>query len=242
MTCSLDIIVRINKFSLQAFYSLATEDMSDWSCYSWTYVHLLAVGSCSWMTFATISLSHFFRDFVPSTYVTIALLWSWTVTILFILPSVVTKESLINVETCSVRPTIENFPMILFLSTMVFFLPALILCPIMLKMSSLGGQKSFYRPVKLDDFYHVRPEKGHFRPVMLTLVMVKIICWTPFFFSLLLVPFLEISHTLGMFFLWIGYSESFLAPLLICFTVEHSYNCFKTTLGWSTNIWCCHSS
>lgn len=118
------------------------------SCKIQVFFHLFVVSVRSWSTSAFILLHHLHDGIIPSSHSIIALAWTWIMSGLLVIPTIVVPGSLVDFEECSLRP--ENYGMTVYAGVTLFFLPALILTPAFIKWSKLSNQFTLRRDISAD--------------------------------------------------------------------------------------------
>ena len=83
-----------------------------------------------------------------TTHSTFVLLWTWIVAALLVLPTIIVKDSFVDFQRCSLIP--QNYGMIIHVSVMLFFLPALLLAPIFIKSTKINKQFNIRRDISSD--------------------------------------------------------------------------------------------
>ena len=83
-----------------------------------------------------------------TTHSTFVLLWTWIVAALLVLPTIIVKDSFVDFQRCSLIP--QNYGMIIYVSVMLFFLPALLLAPIFIKSTKINKQFNIRRDISSD--------------------------------------------------------------------------------------------
>ena len=83
-----------------------------------------------------------------TTHSTFVLLWTWIVAALLVLPTIIVKDSFVDFQKCGLIP--QNYGMIIYVSVMLFFLPALLLAPIFIKSTKINKQFNIRRDISSD--------------------------------------------------------------------------------------------
>lgn len=83
-----------------------------------------------------------------TTHSTFVLLWTWIVAALLVLPTIIVKDSFVDFQRCGLIP--QNYGMIIYVSVMLFFLPAILLAPIFIKSTKINKQFNIRRDISSD--------------------------------------------------------------------------------------------
>ena len=83
-----------------------------------------------------------------TTHSTFVLLWTWIVAALLVLPTIIVKDSFVDFQKCGLIP--QNYGMIIYVSVMLFFLPATLLAPIFIKSTKINKQFNIRRDISSD--------------------------------------------------------------------------------------------
>ena len=83
-----------------------------------------------------------------TTHSTFVLLWTWIVAALLVLPTIIVKDSFVDFQRCGLIP--QNYGMIIYVSVMLFFLPAILLAPIFIRSTKINKQFNIRRDISSD--------------------------------------------------------------------------------------------
>ena len=67
---------------------------------------------------------------------------------LLVLPTIIVKDSFVDFQRCGLIP--QNYGMIIYVSVMLFFLPAILLAPIFIKSTKINKQFNIRRDISSD--------------------------------------------------------------------------------------------
>ena len=76
---------------------------------------------------------------------------------LLVLPTIMVKDSFVDFNSCGLMP--QNYGMIIYVSVMLFILPATVLAPIFIRFTSLNKQFHIRRDMS-SDFLDDRDDEG----------------------------------------------------------------------------------
>ncbi len=187
----------------------------------------------SWTIPATLSLHRLYDGLIPRRYLSLTLSWVWLASTLLCIPAIVSREALIEPDSCSIVR--DNTAMLVYLAAMTFLLPACVLTPVLIKWSHLAETEERLEAAKEaffdnnDEDEEEPQEEGdgierlhladsEFPSVMYTLGVFHAVVWSPFFILLLIEPVLvhPPSQIVSMIVVFLGYAQTMATPALVC--------------------------
>jgi uncharacterized membrane protein (DUF106 family) len=175
-----------------------------------------------------------YDGFIPRFYLLLVLIWVWIASSLLCLPAILSQESFLIVDTCSIVK--DNVAMVIYISVMTFLLPACLLTPAFIKWSHLeasedrmeAAKKRFFEADDDDEEVDLETEDKRISrlhlvdrempTVLFTMGVFNVVAWCPFYAILLAEPFLINAppQFVSLMVVFIGYAQTMATPLLIC--------------------------
>jgi hypothetical protein len=118
------------------------------SCRIQVFFHLDMISTRSWTIAAFTLLHHLHDGLIPTTQSLMVIVWTWVISGLLVMPTVIVKDSFVDFEECALNP--KNYGMIIYVIVVLFILPACILTPLFIKWSRLNKQFDLKRDLSAD--------------------------------------------------------------------------------------------
>ena len=127
-------------------------------CQTQVFFNLFVICTRSWSIAAFIILHHIHDGIIPTAHSTFVLMWTWIVAALLVLPTIIVKDSFVDFQKCGLIP--QNYGMIIYVSFVLFLLPATILAPSFIKFTKINKQFNIRRDISSDFLDHDDPKEN----------------------------------------------------------------------------------
>ena len=107
------------------------EDPSSVSCQIRLFFHLFVICVRSWSIAAFMLLHHLHDGIIPTKHSLLLITFTWIISTLFVLPTVLVKNSLVDFKSCKLLP--QNYGMVFYVTFLIFVLPSLCITPIIIR-------------------------------------------------------------------------------------------------------------
>lgn len=118
------------------------------ACQAGLFGHLTVVSVRSWSLAAFILLHHLHDGLVPTTHSIMVIVWTWIASALLVLPTVLSDQTLVDFQQCSLTPT--NYGMIIYVCVVLYMFPNWMLTPLFIKWSNLKQQFAIRKDISCD--------------------------------------------------------------------------------------------
>lgn len=236
----------------QLFGSVSVSVLNGLLCQIQVFFHLFVICSRSWSIAAFIMLHHLHDGIIPTAQSIFVLLWTWIISVLLVLPTILVKDSFVDFQTCTLMD--HNYGMIIYVFVIIFTLPAWILVPLFQKIFKINKQFSIRRDLsadfldKVDDFEDEnsedftesvdsleidrKPSKAtleflktdsNLPRTLFTFSIMNLICWSPFFIALISCIFWVLPFVFLYGVVWWGFAQSLVTPIMIYLLSDRVY-------------------
>ena len=132
----------------EEFSSDSTLETSSLSCQIRLFFHLFVICVRSW-SICFFMLLHYLHDgIIPTKHSVLLITFTWLISTLLILPTVLVKNSLVDFNDCKLLP--QNYGMVFYVTLITYVLPSLIVTPVLFRWTKIRDEFSIRRDISSD--------------------------------------------------------------------------------------------